>query len=127
MKVTCPDCKGRGMVDVATRGDETMMAWDKASPDQLTHTVRRESCSRCAGTGQATATGRIPVLQDGRCIGTVPASFDPLRINSQSWMYTPRPGDFERQGDAWVASLTMGPGDLEAVPGFVWQRRGGAL
>lgn len=67
-------------------------------------------------------TGRVPVVQHGKRVGSVPATFDPVAIKSTSFFYEPRGGDFVREGDAWVASRTLGPGDLEAVPGFVWER-----
>lgn len=65
---------------------------------------------------------RIPVKQDGETIGTVPGHFDPLNIRSTSFLYDPRPGDFRREQDHWVADRMLGPGDLAAVPGFVWER-----
>lgn len=57
-----------------------------------------------------------------REVGTLPASFDPTRIKSQSFFYDPRPGDFIRRADHWEASRMLGPGDLDAVPGFVRTR-----
>src|SRR5262249_13657146 len=79
-----------------------------------------EDCRTCGGAGWVRAVGHVPVIQDGRRVGTVPPSFDPGDIRSTSFLYTPRPGDFRREGDAWIASDSLGPGDLEAVPGFVW-------
>ena len=68
-------------------------------------------------------TERVPVyLDDGRKIGSVPALFDPLNICSHSFLYEPRPNDFRRVGDRWIASRTLGPGDLSAIDGFVWDR-----
>lgn len=66
--------------------------------------------------------GRIPVFQLGRKIGTVPATFEPSAIRSMSILYDIRPGDFTRTPEGWDAIKTMGPGDFEAVPGFVWDR-----
>lgn len=63
---------------------------------------------------------RVPVMQRGRRVGTVPAGFDPLNARSTTFLYDMRPGDFRRDGDAWVADKTLGPGDLEAVDGFTW-------
>lgn len=63
---------------------------------------------------------RIPVLQDGKIIGTVPGTFDPIAIKSQSFFYDPRPGDFKRTSEGWEASRQLGPGDVHAVPGFEW-------
>lgn len=69
-------------------------------------------------------TERVDVYRHGKKIGSVPGSFDPLTIRSTSFFYDPRPGDFVREGDKWIASRTLGPGDLEAVEGFVWDRSG---
>ena len=65
-------------------------------------------------------TGRTNVMQHGRIVGTVPAAFDPLFIKSKSFLYDPRPGDFIREGNVWIANRTLGYGDLEAVPEFVF-------
>ena len=67
-------------------------------------------------------SGRVDVKQDGLKIGTVPANFEPSCIKSTSFFYDPRPGDFKREGDVWIADKMLGPGDLDAVPGFVWDR-----
>lgn len=76
-----------------------------------------------AGRSADIPTGRLDVMQHGRKVGTVPATFDPMNIKSSSFWYEPRGGDFTREGDVWLASRTLGPGDLEAVPGFVWDRK----
>lgn len=68
--------------------------------------------------GYEAPTERLPVYQRGRKVGTVPADFDPEFIKSRSFFYEPRPGDFKREGDGWVAEKMLGPGDLDAVPGF---------
>ncbi len=65
-------------------------------------------------------TERVRVIQRGRVIGTVPPDFDPISIKRRSCLYDVRPGDFKREGDAWIADKMLGPGDLEAIPGFVW-------
>lgn len=75
------------------------------------------------GYGHLLPTERAAVIQDGKHVGTVPPDFDPLAIKSKSFFYDPRPGDFRREGDAWVANRTLGPGDLECVPGFVCDRK----
>jgi hypothetical protein len=77
---------------------------------------------RAYGVGMPKATDRVVVMQDGRRVGTAPGDFDPYFIKSTSFMYDPRPGDFKREGDVWVASRMLGGGDLECVPGFVWSR-----
>ena len=56
-------------------------------------------------------------------VGSVPATFDPIAIKSTNWLYEPRAGDFRRDGKNWVVDKMLGPGDLEAVPGFVWDRQ----
>lgn len=81
-----------------------------------------EALARHAGLSDELPRGRVDVIQHGRKIGTVPAVFEPTAIRSTSWLYDVRQGDFVRDGDAWIASRTLGAGDLEAVPGFVWDR-----
>ena len=71
--------------------------------------------------GYEAPAGRTPVYQHGEQVGTVPAAFDPLAIRSSNWLYQPRAGDFVLRGERWEAADTLGPGDLEAVPGFVWE------
>lgn len=78
---------------------------------------------RHAGLADEIPSGRVDVMQRGKKIGTVPATFEPMSIKSSSLLYEPRGGDFVRKGDAWVADKMLGPGDLEAVPGFVWDRQ----
>jgi len=63
-------------------------------------------------------TGRLPVFQRGREIGSLPVAFDPLMIKSTSFLYDPRPGDFRRTDKGWVAADNMGPGDFECIPEF---------
>lgn len=75
---------------------------------------------RDRGYGHLIPTERVPVIQHGRKIGSVAGDFDSYAINSTSFFYDPRPGDFRREEDGWVASGTLGPGDIEAIPGFVW-------
>lgn len=64
-------------------------------------------------------TERVPVIQYGKRIGTLPPDFDPAFVRSISFMYDPRPGDFRREGDAWVVGRTMGAGDVDCVAGFI--------
>ena len=65
---------------------------------------------------------RFDVLQDGQKVGTVPGNFDPTKIKSKSYMYSPRAGDFQRDRDRWIAASSLGLGDLGAVPGFMFER-----
>lgn len=78
------------------------------------------------GHGDLLPTGRVSVYRKGKnpttygaLLGTVPADFDPAFIKSNNFFYDPRPGDFTRDGENWIAAANLGPGDLEAVPGFV--------
>lgn len=64
-------------------------------------------------------TERVPVIQYGRRIGTMPPDFDPAFARSISFMYDPRPGDFTREGNAWVVGRTMGASDVDCVVGFI--------
>lgn len=63
-------------------------------------------------------TGRVPVFHHGERVGTVPTEFDPAFIKSKSFFYDPRPGDFTRTPEGWLAHHSMGPGDVASVPGF---------
>lgn len=69
--------------------------------------------------GVTMPTERVPVVQYGRRIGTLPPDFDPAFARSISFMYDPRPGDLRREGDAWVVGRTMGASDIDCVAGFV--------
>lgn len=123
MLVVCPQCRGERRY--------TRLNWPKTgdvTENGVTTTdfiVTREvvDCERCAGAGRCEATERIPVVQDGRRIGTVPPTFDPARIISTSPLYSPRNGDFIFSGEAVIAHTMLGNGDLEAVAGFRWEQR----
>lgn len=126
MKTQCQQCKGmrryyRPKQQPTPEQPIFSVAGDTAM-SEVTYEVEVVECERCDGAGVVDMTDRVPVLQNGQQIGTVPPSFDPLKIKSTSFWYEPRAGDFVLDGDAWVASRTLGPGDLEAVPGFVWER-----
>ena len=73
--------------------------------------------------GEDVPTERVPLFQRGEQIGSMAPTFDPIFIRSTNWLYEPRSGDFRRTEVGWIASDKLGPGDLEAVPGFVWDRR----
>ena len=77
---------------------------------------------RKMGHGDWLPNGRMKVFQSGQVIGTLPASFDPMSARSASYFYDMRPGDFKRVNGGWEADVSLGGGDLEAVPGFVWER-----
>lgn len=72
------------------------------------------------GYGHLVPIERVPVIWCGRQVGTLPPDFDPSMVSSASPLYDPRPGDFRREGDAWVADKMLGAGDLAAIRGFVW-------
>lgn len=126
MKTECSECRGRGRY--YRPRPVPMRSLRICSDDEIgaTETFERDlvTCSRCQGVGQIERTSRVDVIQCGRKVGTVPPTFDPARIKSKSFLYDPRPGDFRWDGVAWVASMVLGPGDLEAVPGFAWDRKG---
>ena len=67
---------------------------------------------------------RVKVIQDGEVIGSFPPDFDPMSIRSTSYFYRPRTDDFQRRDDAWIVCGSLGAGDLEAIPGFVWSVTG---
>lgn len=71
-----------------------------------------------AAFGEFVPTERLPVMQHGQRIGTMAPDFDPHNVKSLSFMYDPRHGDFQRDGDVWIASRTLGYGDFEAISGF---------
>ena len=82
-----------------------------------------EAVFRAHGCHDAIANKeRISVFRRDKKIGTVPCDFDPLTIRSNSFLYAPRGGDFRRSERGWEADKSLGPGDLEAVAGFVWHR-----
>lgn len=122
VQVTCPACRGRKLMDYWT--DQPMAPIDVASEDVATsaHVLRDQPCRTCNGEGRIAATWRIAVMQDGKRIGMVPPSFDGVNFQSRSALYRPRVGDFRRGGDVWIADPMLGNGDIEAVPGFVWDR-----
>ena len=68
-------------------------------------------------------TERLPVIQYGRRIGTLPPDFDPVNARSTSFMYDVRLGDFRREGDTWVAGRTLGARDVDCVAGFMRDRQ----
>jgi hypothetical protein len=61
---------------------------------------------------------RVGVFQSGRQIGSVPANFDPRTTPSKSVLYVLRDGEFARGAEGWIATASLGPGDLEAIAGF---------
>lgn len=78
-----------------------------------------------AAYGHDEPTEPIPIFSYGRQVGTVPADFHPMGFESRSVMYDPRPGDFRMEDGVWIAHRALGPGDIEAIPGFIPLRREG--
>lgn len=68
--------------------------------------------------GVKVPTERVPVMQYGRRVGTVPGDFDLAFARSRSPFYDVRPGDLARQGDVWVAAKNLGASDLDCLVGF---------
>lgn len=62
---------------------------------------------------------RIPVIQYGKQIGTMPEDFNPRNIRSNSFLYDPRPGDFRWENNTWISNRTLGASDVDCVIGFV--------
>lgn len=119
----CETCHGRGKQQHGVIDTPSDLVADYSADSSADRSFRVEwrDCEACDGTGQAK---RIPVLQDGDRIGTLPAAFNPDHIKSTNWLYTPRRGDFTHGPNGeWLASGMLGPGDLEAVPGFIWDRK----
>jgi hypothetical protein len=84
-------------------------------------TVKRYGAAvllREMGLGDLLPTDRVKVMQHGHMIGTMSPSFDPSDVRSKSPMYDPRPGDFRRDGNTWIANKSLGFGDLMAIDGF---------
>lgn len=66
------------------------------------------------------STERVSVIQNGKRIGTVPATFDPYLARSHTFLYDIRQGDFTRDDLGWIVSNSLGNGDIEAIAGFAW-------
>lgn len=73
---------------------------------------------RAEGMQHFIPTERLPVIQYGHRIGTMAPDFDPATARSTSPWYDVRPGDFRREGNAWIAARTLGAGDVDCVAGF---------
>lgn len=117
--VTCQECKGRRRMSYID-STPSVCTFPVRPDEESTLTILHDQpCRTCKGVGRIKPTKRIPVIQFGRQVGTVPPDFDPARLRNRS-LYRPRPGDFIVDGDTWVACTSLGGGDLESVPGFEW-------
>lgn len=125
VEVACPECRGarvmRYIDPVSMPPIRNVVDMDALAT--ATYSAHEGPCRTCKGAGYVISTERIPVMQDGERIGTLPHDFNPRRVKSTNWLYDMREGDFRLEGGVWIAARTLGPGDLEAVPGFVWDRR----
>lgn len=72
-----------------------------------------------AAYGLDEPTEPVPLMRNGRQIGTVPPDFHPLGFESESTFYAVRPGDFRMEDGVWIAHNALGFGDIRAIPGFV--------
>ena len=68
--------------------------------------------------GHPVSTKRVPVMQYGRQVGTMPGDFDPLCAKSKSIFYDYRHGDLRREGSVWIAAQSLGARDLDCLVGF---------
>jgi hypothetical protein len=123
VQVTCPACRGRKLMDYYADTGPPVVLDGAGAITETVEVLRDQTCRTCKGEGRIAATWQIAVMQDGERIGTVPPSFDPGKIESLNALYQPRFGDFRREGDVWIADTMLGPSDLDAVPGFVWERQ----
>lgn len=83
------------------------------------YTVRKFGLAKVmAAYGVEAPTERVPVMQHGCRVGTVPGDFDLAFARSRSPFYDVRPGDLVRQGDAWIAARNLGASDLDCLIGF---------
>lgn len=81
--------------------------------------VRKYGLSRLMEAyGIEMPTERVPVMQYGKRIGTMPPDFDPLHIRG-SLLYDARPGDFRLEGGVWIIGPTRGASDVDCVAGFI--------
>jgi hypothetical protein len=82
-------------------------------------TVREFGLAEVArACGVKVPTERVPVMQYGRRVGTVPGDFDLSFARSRSPFYDVRLGDLVREGDVWVAARNLGASDLDCLIGF---------
>lgn len=62
---------------------------------------------------------RLPVVQDGKVIGSFPAGFNPRFASSKSFLYDIRPGDFTLESGKWICANNLGGSDVDCVTGFI--------
>ena len=127
----CPTCEGRGGISSGLKAmDETLEnqmkrtitfdLGDGRMVDVPSDFIRMHGLKAVAEHFGVPVSDRyLPVIYHGRVVGSLPETWHPLEIKSKTYFYDPRPGDFVRDGDKWIAAQTLGPGDIEAVTDFV--------
>ena len=111
-RIESPMDYARGIVTYDI-GDGRYATFDARAVERYGLARLLESC------GVEMSTERVPVMQYGRRVGTVPGDFDLSFARSRSPFYDVRPGDLVREGDAWVAARNLGASDLDCLVGFV--------
>lgn len=120
----CPDCSGRvEIIDdpiLAKRGEIAIRVGRDRYHSIEINKVRQAGLKKFCGAifGIDIGDARVPVIQHGRTVGTLPDVWHPALAVSTSFLYEPRPGDFVRAGAVWIAHPTLGPGDLDAITDF---------
>lgn len=126
----CATCEGRGeissgisvMADAENHMDRTITVdlGDGRIADVEIDFIRRFGLKAVAEHFGVPVSDRyLPVVYHVRVVGSLPEAWHPLEIKSKTFLYDPRPGDFVREGDKWIAARTLGPGDIEAVSDFI--------
>lgn len=98
--------------------DGRMMALDRRALERNPLAWWLETLSISGGDG------RVDVIQYGRKVGELPAYWHPGLAKSKSFLYDYRPGDLQKVDGKWVASETLGGGDLDCLIGFVRKDQG---
>lgn len=131
--VRCVTCKGTGVISgqsslsvmaetLKNHIDRTLTVdlGDGRMADVEIDVIRRFGLKAVAEHFGVPVSDRyLPVVYLGRIVGSLPEAWHPLEIKSKTFLYDPRPGDFVREGDKWIAARTLGPGDIEAVSDFI--------
>lgn len=116
--VACSSCKGRGTVETWDFNEVSRSTTNGMTDVHGYIAIKTAPCQDCLGAGEHQARDRVPVVQDGVHIGSVPPDFDADAIESLSFLYAPRRGDFRKRNGSWIADPRLGSGDLKAINGF---------